>query len=104
MKIQNKIIIYKFTGRQGFFTIPERWCEECDLLVLQVKDAIRSKNLEHSAILIIRPWFLWYWLPLLRYGSFQAPILIINEKWISAGIVPTREKITDALIDSSARL
>jgi len=96
-QIKNKVIIYRFTGRQGFFTIPKSWCEECDLLVFKVKDVLRSKNLEHSTTFIIRPWFLWFWLPLFQYGSFHAPILIINRKFISGGVVPSREKIVDAL-------
>lgn len=65
---------------------------------MEVKEVLRSKNLESSATVTIRPWFLWFWLPLLRYGTVHAPILIINGKCISAGIVPAREKIEAALM------
>ena len=97
MNMQNKIIIYRFAGRQGLFTIPNEWCVECDLLISLVEDVLSSKGLESSTTLTIRPWFLWFWLPFLRYGKFHAPILIINGKFISGGIVPAREKIEAAL-------
>ena len=91
------IIIYRYTGRQGFFTIPEAWCAECDLLLNVVKYVIREKNLQDTVTLIIRPWWLWWWLPLARYGSLHSPQLIINGRLISAGIVPPKEKIEKAL-------
>ena len=97
MSQEKKIVIYRFTGRQGFFTIPKRWCEECDLLVDQITSVVRSCGLEDSVTFIIRPWFLWFWLPLLRYGSLHAPMLVINGKLISAGTVPSQEDIVRAL-------
>lgn len=101
MKPKNKIIIYRFTGRQGFFTVPKKWCEECDLLLLLVKNITKSDEFKDNTRLIVRPWFLWFWHPLLRYGSFHAPMLIINKKLISAGIVPTHEKVISALKENS---
>jgi len=90
---QNNIIIYRFSGRQGFFSVPEKWCEECDLLINLVKSILKEKGLEKSTELVIRPWFLWFWLPLLKYGTLHAPILVVNGKVISKGIVPKKEDV-----------
>ena len=90
---KNIIVIYRFSGKQGFFSIPDKWCEECDLLINLVKNVLKSNNLENSTELIIKPWFLWFWLPLFRYGTFHAPILVVNNKVVSKGIVPNKEDV-----------
>tara|TARA_Y100000310_G_scaffold243325_1_gene247795 strand:+ start:8526 stop:8855 length:330 start_codon:yes stop_codon:yes gene_type:complete len=95
--IKNTITIYRYTGRQGFFTIPKKWCEECDLLINLVNSIIDERNLRNSTSLKIKPWFIWWFIPFIRFGSFHAPQLVINGKLISAGIVPAKEKILAAL-------
>ena len=95
--MRHKIIIYRFSGKQGFFTIPKKWCEECDLLIHQVHAVLQEQKIAGEVELIVRPWFLWFWAPLFKYGSFHAPMLIINGRLISAGIVPDKEKIVNAL-------
>lgn len=96
--MKHKIIIYRFTGKQGLFYIPKRWCKECDLLVTLVETIIERENLNESVELIIRPWWLLWFIPLFKYGSFHAPQLIIDGTLISAGIVPEEKNIVDALI------
>ena len=95
--MKHKIIIYRFTGRQGFFYIPKRWCKECDLLVTLVKNIIEHAGLKEDVELTIRPWWLLWFIPLFKYGSFHAPQLIINGKLISAGVVPKEEDVISAL-------
>ena len=97
MRQSATIVIYRFTGRQGFFTIPKSWCEECDLLVNLVKGIIKEQKLQDTVTLVIRPWWLWWWLPLVRYGSLHAPQLVINDKLVSAGTVPPREAVEKAM-------
>lgn len=92
-----KIIIYRFSGRQGFFTIPKKWCEECDLLISFTKQVVKEIKMEGRVKFIIRPWFLWFWLPGLRYFVWHAPILIIDSKVVSRGIVPSQEEVKEAL-------
>ena len=93
----HEITMYRFTGRQGFFTIPEKWCEECDLVLGMLKDIITANGLEDQVKMVVRPWWLWWMVPLVRYGSFHAPQLIIDGKLISAGIVPDRTEVERAL-------
>ena len=95
--MQHHILMYRFTGRQGFFTIPKSWCEECDLLANLIKEVIKERGLEDRVTITIRPWWLWWLVPLVRYGSFHAPQLIIDGKLISAGIVPKRDDVIKAL-------
>lgn len=96
--MKHKIIIYRFTGKQGLFYIPKRWCKECDMLVTLVETIIERENLSENVELIIRPWWFLWFIPLFKYGSFHAPQLIIDGKLISAGIVPKEKDIVDALI------
>jgi len=92
-----QITIYRFTGKQGLFTIPKDWCLECDVLIEMVQDVVKGLGMEGKVDLKIRPWFPWAWFVFLRYFAWHAPILIINGKLISQGIVPERQRVADAL-------
>ena len=92
-----QITIYRFSGKQGLFTIPKDWCLECDLLVDMVQDVVKELGVEEKVDLKIRPWFLWAWLPFFRYFAWHAPILVINGKLISQGIVPERQRVAGEL-------
>ncbi|MBI2018590.1 hypothetical protein HYS96_02675 [Candidatus Daviesbacteria bacterium] len=94
------ITIYRFTGSQGFFSIPKKWCEECDLLVELVKKTVSSLRLENKTKLTIKPWFPWFWQPLLTNLAWHAPILTINGRLISQGIVPDKHIFTKALLEN----
>lgn len=92
-----KVTIYRFTGSQGFFRIPKKWCQECDLLVSLVRKTISDLGLEDKVSLTIKPWWLWWWEPLFLYFAWHAPILVINGKLISQGIVPDKETLLKVL-------
>ena len=92
-----QITIYRFSDKQGLFTIPKDWCLECDLLVDMVQDVVKELGVEEKVDLKIRPWFLWAWLPFFRYFAWHAPILVINGKLISQGIVPERQRVAGEL-------
>lgn len=94
------ITIYRFTGNQGLFRIPQKWCGECDLLVAMVKQTVQELGLEDQTKLEIKPWFLWWFKPLFKQLAWHAPILIINGKLISQGILPDKKIITYALIQN----
>lgn len=92
-----EITIYRFTGSQGLFSIPKAWCEECDLLVSQVRRTVTELGLDDKTKITIRPWWLWFWQPLLTHLAWHAPILTINGKLISQGVLPTRQLLMKAL-------
>lgn len=86
--------IYRFTGWQGLFKIPESWCRECDLLIRATERV--AAECDATIEVEIRPWFLWFWKPLFRFGAWKAPILVVNGEMISQGIVPDDGKIANA--------
>lgn len=91
------IVIYRFTGSQGFFRVPQKWCKECDLLITMVKNTINELGIETKTQLTVKPWFLSWWQPLLTHFAWHAPILIINGKLISQGEVPNKETLIKTL-------
>ena len=94
-KIQ--ITVYPMTGKQGLFFVPKKWCKECDLVISLVQDAVKELSLGDKTDIKIRPWFVWAWLPFFRYFAWHPPILIINGKVISQGIVPRKEQVIEAM-------
>lgn len=91
------VVIYRFTGRQGFFKVPAKWCKECDLLVDQTKKTIAELGLENRIRLKILPWWLWFWKPLISHFAWHAPILVINDKLASQGVLLEKGKLIEAL-------
>ena len=87
--------IYKFTGWQGLLKIPESWCRECDLLVRATERVAETSGADMT--LDVKPWFLWFWKPLFRFGAWKAPILVVDGELVSQGIVPEDGKIAEAL-------
>lgn len=77
--------------------MPKKWCEECDLLVAMVKKIVNELGIENKTQLTLKPWFLWWWQPLFLNFAWHAPILVINRKLISQGIVPEKETLLKAL-------
>ena len=85
------VVIYKMTGKQLFFNVPERICEECDLSVERVKSV--AKKIDGNKINIeVKPWFN-YMLKALLKGGWHAPIVLVNGKIFSQGIVPDAQKL-----------
>lgn len=83
------ITIYKMTGWQLFFYVPEKVCVECDLSVATVKNLV--KEFPRGAInLEIKKWF--NNLPLILVkGGWHPPVITINGKIFFQGIVPNKE-------------
>jgi len=85
------IIIYKMTGRQLFFNVPEKICEECDLSIAMVKNvAKRMKGININ--IEVKQWFN-NLLPVLLKGGWHPPVVMVNGKIFSQGIVPDAEKL-----------
>lgn len=91
-----EVTIYRFTGSQSFFSVPKKWCDECDLLVTIVRKTIKDLGIEDKTQLTIKPWFLWWWQPLFLHLAWHAPILIINRKLVSQGVVPSQGALIKA--------
>ncbi|MDQ3548434.1 MAG: hypothetical protein M3439_06390 [Chloroflexota bacterium] len=90
-----EIVVYRITGRQGFITIPHRYCEECDLTI-HVARSVVDQLADPSVRLTVRPWLLWFWRPIWR-GGWHAPIVTIDGQVVTQGIVPSRETLLLAI-------
>lgn len=90
-----KIVIYRLTGRQGPFTIPDWVCHECDLTVTSVLKACRAAAIPEDTV-TIRPWLTHIgeaW----RAGARQAPAVLVNGELYSQKIVPDADKLATHL-------
>jgi hypothetical protein len=90
-----EIVVYRITGRQGFITIPERYCEECDLTVNVARRVVEELG-DPNVRLTVRPWMLWFWRPIWR-GGWHAPILTVNGRVVTQGVVPSPETLQAAI-------
>lgn len=91
------ILIYKITGNQLFFNVPESVCEECDLtvnLAQKALDEIGDKRIS----LEVKPWMNKVISSLLK-GGWHPPVLLINGKIFSQGVVPDGQKLKKAILD-----
>lgn len=89
------ITIYKVTGKQLFFNIPEKICEECDLSVATVKNIAKKMN-GNKIDIEVKPWF--NKLPeVLLKGGWHPPVVMVNGKIFSQGIVPDAKKLENKI-------
>ena len=85
------VVVYKMTGKQLFFNVPESICEECDLSVERVKSV--AKKIGDSKINIeVEPWFN-HMMKVLLKGGWHPPVVMINGRIFSQGIVPDAQKL-----------
>ncbi len=94
-----EIVIYRFTGRQLFFKVPERWCEECDMTIGLTRSVLRELELENDprVKLIIKPWVA-NALEALTTGGWHPPIMLIDQQVFSQGVVPDRARLKRVLM------
>lgn len=94
------ITVYPITGRQiGPLSVPHRICEECDLtirLVRQVVDELSRDDIQVE----VKPW-LRHMTDALRRGGWHPPVVTIDGKVFSQGVVPGAEELKRALAEAS---
>ncbi len=93
--MQAKVTIFRYTGKQGFFTIPSSACQECDTTI-HLTTSLMTQLPPDSVKLTIRPWWLCFWKVLWR-GGWHPPIVTINGRIFSQGIVPDASCFKQAL-------
>ena len=97
-----QIIIYKMTGKQLFFNVPEKVCEECDLSVAQVKSVANKVN-GNAVDIKVKPWFNHVFQVLLK-GGWHPPVVMINGKIFSQGIVPDAKELENKIRENINKL
>jgi len=88
------ITVFRITGRQLFFTVPDRVCEECDLTV-QVARSVAARYPGH-VVVEIKPWL--NHLPsALRRGGWHPPVVLVEGRRVSQGVVPSPDALDAAV-------
>lgn len=89
--MREDVTIYYITGKQlGPLSVPDSWCEECDLTVRAVQSALREADPQSHLTFTVKPWMR-HAVPALLKGGWHPPIVVIGGKVHSQGIVPDRE-------------
>lgn len=92
---KRKVSVYPITGRQlGFLSVPHRFCEECDQTIRLVRRV--AADMEGSVEVEVRPW-LRYVFDALRRGGWHAPVVAIDGRLFSQGVVPDETALRTAL-------
>ncbi len=90
------VTVYPIVGRQLFFRVPKRLCEECDMTIATVRDVVARMGNRPDIEIRIKPWL--NHLPdALRRGGWHPPVLTINGRVFSQGIVPDALRLRDSL-------
>ena len=87
------VTVYPMTGRQLFLNVPHAVCEECDLTVRLVQRV--ASDLPHVQVRI-KPWFN-HIFDALRRGGWHPPVVTIDGKVTTQGVVPDEGELRSAL-------
>ncbi len=82
------VAVYPIAGKQLFFHVPDSVCHECDLTVRTVERVIDDLSSDGEYVkLEIKPW-LNNIIQALWRGGWHPPVVVINGKLFSQGVVP----------------
>ena len=94
---RRKVVVYPITGRQfPFLSIPHRLCKECELTTHAVRQV--AGDLDGRVDVEVRPW-LRHAFEALRKGGWHAPVVTIDGRVFSQGVVPDTERLKAALLE-----
>jgi len=88
-----EVIVYRCTGRHNLFSVPKKYCEECDLTIALVKKEIENKP---AVKLTVKSWFDNIFESLLK-GGWHCPVVTIDGKLVSQGKVPSPDLLKQYL-------
>ena len=95
--MQDDITVYYITGKQfGPLSVPQSWCEECDLTVRAVRSAVEEMDPGKTFTVAVKPW-LRHALPALARGAWHPPVVIIDGEIFSQGVVPDRQALRERI-------
>lgn len=92
--VPTTITVYPITGRQLFFRVPHAWCEECNLTIRLVRSVVA--DLDGDVEVLVKPWFN-HLFDALRRGGWHAPVVTIDGRVFSQGVVPDEEELRSAI-------
>ncbi len=89
-----QITLYRWAGEKWFLRIGSE-CEECDLANAQIR-AIVAAHPEWPLELEVKPWLNHVW-DSLRRGGWHAPVVLVDGRLVSQGVVPHRAALEAAI-------
>ena len=93
MAPRRRVTVYPISGRQLFFRIPHSWCVECNLTISLVRHVAAEIG---DVEVRVKPW-LNHLFDALRRGGWHAPVVTIDGRVFSQGIVPDEGELRSAL-------
>ncbi|MBI2888102.1 MAG: hypothetical protein HYY02_12985 [Chloroflexi bacterium] len=93
-----RVVVYRVTGKQLFFTVPDRVCEECDLTVAIARRAV-DKAGPGIAELTVKPWLNAFFEALLK-GGWHPPVVTVEGRIVSQGVVPQQKAVEEAILEA----
>jgi hypothetical protein len=92
---RRKMVVYPITGRQFWFlSVPHSWCRECDLTIRAVSSV--AAEVGDTVEVEVKPW-LRHVVEALLKGGWHAPVVTIDGRVFSQGVVPDPERLRAAL-------
>lgn len=85
------ITMYVWAGSKFGITIKSE-CKECDINSGILEDMKQREFTGKQLVVEIKPWLTYIW-ESLRYGGWYAPVILVNGKLFSQGIVIDRKKL-----------
>lgn len=90
-----KVVVYPITGRQFWFlSVPHSWCRECDLTIRAVSSV--AADVGGRVDVEVKPW-LRHAFEALRKGGWHAPVVTIEGRVFSQGVVPDQKRLKAVL-------
>ncbi len=95
--MSTRIQVFYITGKQlGPISVPHSWCEECDATVRLVQRIVEELGPQTGIEFEAKPWIR-YAFEALRMGGWHAPVVTIDGRVFSQGVVPDREALLSRL-------
>ena len=94
-----EVTVYRVTGSQLFFRVPEAVCEECDLTVAVARGVAASLGPEVMNV-TVKPWLNHLPEALLK-GGWHPPVVTVKGKLFTQGIVPSAERLQQAIREAA---
>ena len=93
------VVVYRITEKQLFFHVDASYSKESDITVRRLIEV--SANLPDIRVkLSVKPWLDNIFRVLLK-GGWHPPVVLVDGKRISQGVVPSDSLLTRAIVDAA---
>ena len=91
-----RVTVYPWAGQKGPFRVRSH-CAECDL-TLHLLEQVREEELAGAPVSIeVKPWLTHLW-EALRAKGWHPPVVVIDGKRFSQGVVPDRAALVRTIL------